>query len=146
MSAWLVSNYHVNALATFAVDQRLTNHAPAALALDLWRENRASVRYRYADADQVWPQLITLDADFRYDDVTTPSLWHVLKAARCLACQSSEHPGWVDSAARTVCDAIQARCFAMLGTTPAWVDGRFGHPHYDAAPWGLDAPKDEERA
>lgn len=146
MSAWLVSNYHVNALATFAADQGLTNLRPADLALQLWLENRKSLRHRYPnDADECWG-LKTLEADFCYQDVTLPNLWHVVKGARCYAYQSCEHPGWAESSAKAVCDRIQARAFDMLGAAPAEIESRHGHRHYDAAPWGLDDPQDVETA
>lgn len=141
MSAWLVSNYHVNALATFAADQGLTNQPPAVLALMLWQENRNSLRHRYpTDADDCWG-LQGLEADFVYQDVTLPNLWHVVKGARCYAYQACEHPGWASSVAKATCDRIEARAFAMLGAAPAEIESRQGHRHYDAAPWGLDDPQ-----
>lgn len=69
MSAFLVSNTHVNALATFAVDQGLVASAATA-ARQMWTENAASVRARYSDADAFWPELVILDRIFVYEDVT----------------------------------------------------------------------------
>lgn len=137
MSAWLVSNRHVNALATFAVDQGLCAD-PAAAALGMWCENRASLRDRYEDrAATYWPELATLEGDFAYRDVTLPSLWHVISAADCYDYQSCEHDGWKSSAAKALTDAVRARACEMLGFA-AGDDRVRRHPEYESAPWGIE--------
>lgn len=138
MSAFLVSNHHVNALATFAADQSLTSDASEA-ALLLWRENAASLRGLYADADQWWPDLARLDQAFAYEDVTLPTLWHVLKAGRCYAYQSCEHAGWATSAACALNEGIMARAAQMLGLADHRCDSISRNGFYEDAPWGLEA-------
>lgn len=135
MSAWLVSNRHVNALATFAVDQGLCAD-PAAAALDMWRENAASLRGRYQErAATYWPELATLERDFSYQDVTLASLFEVIKAADCYDYQSCEHDGWKASAAKALTDRIIARACSMLGRD---YDRACRQPEYESAPWGID--------
>lgn len=137
MSAWLVTNHHVNALAAFAADQALTNRPADVVALELWTENRSSLRHRYADADTCWTELPQLERVFTFDDVTLPSLWHVLKGAQCYAYQACEHPGWQRSVSHELVTRIEARAREMLGL------GRYDdvsrHHGYEDAPWGLEA-------
>lgn len=140
MSAWLVSNYHVNALVTFAVDQGLTNKSATVAGLDLWQENANSLRYRYSDrADQYWPELPCLAALFTYTDVTVDSVWTILKAAHCYEYQSCEHPGWKTSEAQALISRIVDRCVHMLGLTSGDDPTIHRHHAYEAAPWGLEA-------
>ncbi|MGN6064860.1 hypothetical protein [Brevundimonas diminuta] len=141
MSAFLVSNAHVNALATFAADQGLVACAATA-ARQMWAENAASVRALYSDADAFWPELASLDRIFTYEDITLPSLWHVLKGARCFAYQACEHAGWSASTTKALCDAIQDRAAAMLNLNGPRDPRIDRNAHYEAAPWGLDAQKE----
>lgn len=108
MSAWIVSRDHLDLLLTAALAWELTT--PELANEDgrmVWRENLASVAYRYPsdrDGDRPGP------VDFRDGDVDTyrfrsypgrvdPEV--VATAAASLIYQSCEHPGWAASTART---------------------------------------------
>jgi hypothetical protein len=106
MSAWIVSRDHIDLLLTAAAAWEVT--APGETDQTgrvLWKENLASVAYRYPhdrDGDRPGP------IDFRDRHVDTyrfqpypgpvdPEV--VAAAAASLAYQSCEHPGWSSSAA-----------------------------------------------
>jgi hypothetical protein len=99
MSAWIVSNDHLDLLLTAALAWDLINPAAADdTGRTLWRENLASVAYRYpADRDGERPG----PADFRDRDVDTYRFQRypgrvdpevVVAAASSLAYQSCERP------------------------------------------------------
>jgi len=138
MSAFLVSNFHVNAMATFAVDQGLAADA-ASCALMLWIENRASLRARYETrADEYWSDLPVMEQVFRYEDVTLDSLWTVIKGSHCYAYQACEHGGWATSDARRLADRIVERACEMLGVSSD-PEAIRRNANYEAADWGLEA-------
>lgn len=106
MSAWIVSRDHLDLLITAAVAWGLTTTDEADdIGRTLWRENLASVAYRYPDdRDGTRPA----PEDFRDRHVDTyqyrpypgrvdPEV--VAAAAASLGYQSCEHPEWPDSIA-----------------------------------------------
>jgi hypothetical protein len=106
MSAWIVGSDHLDMLLTAAVDWNLLDPEEAdATGRMLWRENLASVAYRYPDdidGDRPGP-LSFKDSDvdtyeFRnYPGRVDPQV--VEFAALSLRYQSCEHPGWPSSQA-----------------------------------------------
>ena len=121
MSAWIVSRDHLDLLVTAAVAWDLTDreHADEAGRM-LWKENLASVAYRYpADRDGERPGPV----DFRDRHVDTyrfrcypgrvdPEV--VATAAASLAYQSCEHPGWPASAARRWVTRLREQASARI--------------------------------
>ena len=106
MSAWIVNRDHLDLLLTAALAWELTGPEQAdETGRMLWKENLASVAYRYpADRDGQRPG----PHDFRDRDVdiyrfrpypgrVDPEV--VATAAASLAYQSCEHPGWEASPA-----------------------------------------------
>jgi hypothetical protein len=106
LSAWIVNRDHLDLLLTAAVGWKLTKPEQSdETGRMLWRENLASVAYRYPgdhDGERPGPD------DFRDRNVHTyrfrpypgrvdPEV--VATAATSLAYQSCEHPGWQASAA-----------------------------------------------
>jgi hypothetical protein len=106
LSAWIVSRDHLDLLLTAALAWKLAIPEQAdQIGWMLWKENLASVAYRYPsdrDGDRPGPH------DFRDRDVDTyrfrpypgrvdPEV--VVAAAASLAYQSCEHPDWAASAA-----------------------------------------------
>ena len=128
MSAWMTSEKHMNTLATYAYVEGLTLD-PATLAKRLTLENVRSLlaRYegRYADMFEGWE-----DRTYKPVSLSKISPTYILKQAACFAYQACEHPGWEDSEAERMIEAIMARCKAQGGV-------EYG-PGYDAAPWGID--------
>lgn len=134
MSSCLVSNAHVNALASFAAAEGL-HPAPEILAMALWEENRRSLRARYEQADALWPQLADLEARFRYAETPLPSLWHMLKATHAYRHQSRDDPAWEDSRARAVTDDILDHVLQRLGVSDRLQAWAMSSPSYVEAPW-----------
>lgn len=148
MSAFMCSDRHLGILAAYAVRNVLEaipydlrselerdgfEHRPGAtlrtisrVASMLASENLKSLAHRY-------PRDHHLDAA-SYDSFDIPATIEtearltlpltIIKACHCYAYQASEHPGWQDSAARKLVDAIEAHAVRRL-------------PGYDDAPWGL---------
>jgi hypothetical protein len=107
VSAWIVDRAHIDVLVQgLAESETVTEVDPDALGQELWRENLASVAYRYPrDGDGERPGPI----DFRDADVDEyvyrrPSAkidpQALLVALGCYDYQSCEHPGWATSRAR----------------------------------------------
>lgn len=142
MSAHMCSERQLTILAAYAV-KHVQHAVPTALRSEvggtyelasggyhrtvdrvfamLASENLASLAYRYP-SDSATP----LDAYAPKDSArreTLPAL-HIVKLCHNYAYQACEHPGWQDSAARKLVDAIEADAVRHL-------------PGYDDAPWGI---------
>jgi hypothetical protein len=103
-------------------------------ANDLWRENIASVSYRYpgettdtlpgpiGETYKLWPSDI---CGFPLRDYAPVQ---VLKALDCYEYQSCEHPAWPTSAACAFVDALRRTTIRRLAG-------------YDAAEWGAPSRK-----
>lgn len=168
MSAFICDPAHIREISIFAGNKRrihpcdlatiarrhgehetaelVQGYAPAervarAIARILWRENVASVIYRYPDcagdyaAAPGWPEgfeeselaaSITTGA-CTYPRVTNPV--HILKMVSCYEYQSCEHPDWPTSFAHELCDRIRRAAISAL-------------PGYEAAPWEYRDPQD----
>lgn len=95
----------------------------------LWRENLASVQYRYDERDgnelpgprDFTPSQIAAYR-FKRTDVLSPVV--ILNAIAYYEYQSCEHPGWQTSEARSFCEALRHKMIDRL-------------PGMDEAPWGL---------
>jgi len=145
MSAWLVSKTHIDALVTYAIDHCVSPKPnPDEVGKLLWYENRKSLRYRYADADDCWEDLKTLNT-YRYEPAYVSEV-AIVKAVHCYAYQSCEHPGWEKSAAKRLSDVLEQRALKSLGVT---YDQLAGRDHtgprrtklslaYNASAWGLE--------
>jgi len=125
MSAWIVSRDHLDLLISAGIAWNLTtaDHADE-IGRTLWRENLASVAYRYPDdRDGTRPA----PADFRDRDVDSyrfrpypgridPEV--VTAAAASLDYQSCEHPDWPDS---TACRWVHELHAAATVRIPAYL-------------------------
>lgn len=131
MSAWVVSRKHIDYLVSAAKqydphhymrygETRMAELTTTELGRDLWRENMASVAYRYEDA-RIEDEML---ADYRFCRVAIDPVV-ALKAIDCYEYQSCEHPEWRASKARKFCDDLRGVCICAL-------------PGYDQAPWGID--------
>lgn len=131
MSAWLVSKRHIDAIVTALADGgiiRPTPEACEAVGDMLWRENVASLAYRYPRDRQ--PDLL-----YRFERYALNDLWTLVKQLDCYDYQSCEHPGWSQSDAAALTDRLRRRTLATLG---APLDGYKNAAGWDAAPWGID--------
>jgi hypothetical protein len=145
MSAWIVSKTHIDALVTYAIDHAISPKPnPDEVGKLLWYENRKSLRYRYADADDCWKELSTLNT-YRYEPAYVSEV-AIVKAVHCYAYQSCEHPGWEKSAAKRLSDVLEQRALKSLGVTYEQLTGRAVNGRegvlkaraYNASAWGLE--------
>ena len=115
MSAFLVDDYHINALVSWAAgrhghqaityywsgSRRDIRHDPRRVASVLFAENVRSVNARNQEADPAH--------GFAYRPVVTCRLSaaDIVNACRCLSYQSCEADGWQASEAYAVIEAIK---------------------------------------
>jgi hypothetical protein len=138
MSAFVVSKTDIDILVTaFA---RLRPHGRRLLNLNafgraLWRENVASVAYRYGMPDRHFEEharyLREIETYRFKPTIVRPEA--VAKVAACYDYQTCEHDGYEASEARQIIQAIAA---AFPETVPG----------YDAMPWGISCPEDLAKA
>lgn len=140
MSAWIVSNDHidvlVNALAASGTLPPDTDWR--ALGQELWHENHLSVNYRY-DENTPTPTYVLRTSEAPLHPVA------VLKAIGCFDYQSCEHEGWEDSRACQLLTALRTSLIestGLAGDEDQEAAGRtryWNHPVYNAAPWGFES-------
>ena len=128
MSAFIVSDSHINALVRYASRHKVGVSYGAtvmrlnafgneqAVAQILFEENVKSVNYRYSESETT---------QIEYDQ-GAPILTAIqaIKAAQCLRYQSCEHPAFEDSLASKFIEAIIADAIPRL-------EG------YDSAEWAI---------
>jgi hypothetical protein len=122
MSAFICNHSHVTALAVYAGRHRLLGRtSPNQIGDRLHAENVKSVNYRYGEATRPDFAMCEWAAFQAFSDA------QILKAAECLRYQSCEHPGWKESDACRLLEAIIGRCS--------------GPPSgYDEADWVITPP------
>ena len=122
MSAFICSNSHITALAVYAAQHRVFHGMDAKKIGDmLHAENVRSVNYRYHETTQPSFAICEWAAFRRF------SLVQIVKAAHCLNYQSCEHPGWQESDACKIVQAIISHAAHNL-------------PGYDDAEWEITPP------
>lgn len=142
MSAFLVHAGHIDYLVSAALAchtgavqfgyEPVTVANADACGRMLWRENVASVSYRYPrDTPDALPGPIpyTDPGAYTFRPYRQVTIVQALKAVGCYEYQSCEHPGWEESDARTFCVQLQSALIARL-------------PGYAAAPWTIEEPGD----
>ena len=137
MSAFIVTDTHVNALVTYAVDKRLSyfdgknrNNILAHNAEEVGRilmdENVRSVCHRYNEASA---EEKSAGASYKFERFETPlTPVEAIKACHCLEYQSCETDDWEGTIAWRILQAIISHASHNL-------------PGYDKAPWGIDSDK-----
>ena len=122
MSAFLCHHSHITALAVYAARHRLQGWNDAnQVGQMLHAENVRSVNYRYGEASKPDFAVCEWAAFHEFSQV------QILKAVRCLRYQSCEHPGWAESEACRLLEAI-------IGSTSVDMPG------YDDAEWEITPP------
>ena len=119
MSAWVVSNSHINAMVKLAVHgpseafwiPPCDVSDPQALGQSLWAENHKSVNARYCTHTRT-PRFV-----YR-PDAKTPNPVQALGVVACYSYQSSETRGWDTSGARSLCEALKDGIFMQQGWVP----------------------------
>ena len=157
MSAWIVSQTHIDLLVSALVKMDILDTTPNESGRRLWRENIASVRYRYKDSnlDELPGPIPTPDPEtYVFQAITLHCAdthrIRILKAINCYEYQSCEYPEWRDSWAWERLEELKA--LVILSLHPAFqhlepspygdqYEARpavYSSPLYDAAPWGED--------
>lgn len=135
MSAFIVSNDHIDALVSFALAHRtsywtgshrvaISHENAEEIGRILMDENVASVAHLYQDRIDQDERDAGAAYRFREFDVL-PSPVVILKACDCYDYQACEHDGWDASMAKIIVNAIRRDAVRAL-------------PGYEAAPWGID--------
>lgn len=127
MSAWIVSEKHIDYMVTAVIRAELVADNPDEIGRMLWRECLASVAYRYPnDGDGERPGPV----DFKDSDVDTYT-WtetdeldapELATTLRCYDYQSCEHPGYKTSEAKAIVDKLLAGMGKVdwEGSTAPW--------------------------
>ncbi len=127
MSDFYPGNDAINALVSFA-DQHLllvSGWSTQRWAEELATEAIKSVNHRHNRTDEI-PSI-----QYRRDDwfLNLPDVAvRVIKMVNYYTYFACDHPGWNDSQARHLMDAITGAALCML-------------PGYEEAPWGYERPK-----
>jgi len=121
MSAFIVSDTHINALVSYATGGgpfRVSDGNPQELGQMLVNENYRSVNYRYRERDE--------PHTFRYRPYIKPlKPVEVIKLCDCYDYQSCETDDYEKSEAYRLIQGIRSKALHLL-------------PGYADAPWGLD--------
>jgi hypothetical protein len=124
MSAFLCSDSHITALAVYAskrASQLQCNLDPKVVGKMLYDENVKSIDYRYDKRKHPAFKLCP------WAKIKPFSPIEIIKAAHCLRYQSCEHPGYENSEAAKLVDAIADYAVQEL-------DG------WDIAAWEINKP------
>jgi len=126
MSAFIVNDYHINAIITYGVRNdayywtgteriKLNEETAPALATKLYRANVQSVNRRYNERNR--------SAGFQYQPVSISHLTaaDIVRACDCLEYQSCERVEWERSQARKLLQAIRNEAVSVLtSNSQAW--------------------------
>jgi hypothetical protein len=122
LGAFICNNSHITALAVYAARNRIGGHTDAkTIGEILHAENVKSVNYLYGESARPSFELSEWAAFHKFSEV------QIVKAAHCLDYQSCEHPGWADSQALRIVQAIIANTKATEKDLP----------EYEAAEWEI---------
>ena len=135
MSCFVVSDYHINALVSWARHRNVAlDYSPRVAAELLATANRMAYIDRYQAAD--------FSAFGGFHDVGASGLFpvEVLKAAGCLAYQACDWGRWETSDACQVLRAIQRAAQAELDQMHGRAVDYRNLPGYAQAAWGLIDP------
>jgi hypothetical protein len=132
MSAFVVSDKHINTLITWAYNNKVQyykdrwvdiNQTPTHAANTLYAENVRSVNSRYNERSK------TQYDRFRFVPVQDlPDAIGIIKLCHCLQYQSCEHKGWDKSEAKKLLQAIEEYAMRAL---PGFEKA------YNAAEWSI---------
>jgi hypothetical protein len=126
MSAYVVSDLHINTLVSWAAKNKVCVYSPHQIAIAeeparvagiLYTANVESVNHRYSEDD--------VSIGFTFKLVTKqPDALTIIKLCHCLAYQSNEVPEYDRTIGAAIISAIQDKAIRAL-------------PGYDDAPWGI---------
>jgi hypothetical protein len=127
MSAFIVNDYHINALVSFGVEYKaqfytkkvgweyFKDDTAQVMAALLYRANVCSVNHRYSERTR------TTGFKFQPVDVSVWSAADIIKACDCLDYQSCEVKTWDNSRARKALQAIRECAISIVADrSRAW--------------------------
>ena len=131
MSAWLVSREHIDLIVThLRTTDEMTDQDATGIGDMLWQENARSLRYRYNDADEIWP--LPVSGEYRFTPRPTEDIPYVAKQIECYRYQACECPDFDTTPAGILTAAMLQVITAQYG------DYSDTHAYVDAS-WGVDA-------
>ena len=109
---------------------------------DLWSENYASVNFRYTESETAPEYKFEQVAEIaRGQQLTGGHLVQILKCIENYRYQSCEHPGWPESAAYLLCQALEQSIEVMLILWPktelTYMGGPMTYAGMGSATWGF---------
>lgn len=143
MSAFIVSDFHINVLVSWAAgrhgsdavsyywngDRHYVRSNPKGVAAELYAENVRSVNARYNED--------SMETGFKYEALPMGylniSAVQILKACNCYEYQACETDNWVKSEAHAIIEGIRDAAIHAL-------------PGYDDADWEINIPTRNVRA
>ncbi|MDP3408115.1 hypothetical protein [Bosea sp. (in: a-proteobacteria)] len=140
MSAFFVSQHHIDVLVSAAIDYRaygcpprreqITHHRATLVGQMLWSENLRSMFARYPSLvgsveAAGYQQQIDVYRHRYYPDVRITAAAHTLA---CYDYQACEHPDYDKSEASAFVESLRNRLLASL-------------PGIDVEAWGIDSPE-----
>jgi hypothetical protein len=135
MSAWIVSEDHIDALVCGAIvhnvpfdGKEVTAQNATEVGQALWEENHKSINHRYAHHG------ITPTPEYRFIGETTLKPEWLFKQAACYNYQTCEHPGYRESAAKRF---VEDLTHAISEAMDVPVDMIRASREYDNGPWGI---------
>jgi hypothetical protein len=140
MSCFIVSDFHINALISWAWGMGIKlDYCPAVAAELLAVANRRAYSERY-QGESCAPF-----GGYRRENVGDAVPVEILKACRCLEYQASDWSGWDTSDAarvlRTIRAAAESELAQVYGRQAVHDNGGRSLPGYDAAAWELRDPE-----
>lgn len=133
MSAWTVSQDHIDLLVTAAMrmagwNERYINIPATAdlLGQDLWKENFKSVNHRYSERKRTPAYHWTPVGEVQEEKLRPEVLVQIVHAADCYDYQTCEHPTWSDSKAYWASRAVKAWAEAEL-TAMNWPKDEYNY-------------------
>lgn len=140
MSCFVVDNYHVSALVSWAISHGVPlGVSPDAVAHELASANRAAFAERYEGRYQ--DEVAPFDGLDRVD-VSHLAPVAIVKACDCLEYQASDWSSWRESEPAAHLAAIRAAALAMATGGRYLPDAAaYDLPGYHAAAWDLAAPE-----
>ena len=139
MSCFIVSDYHIRALVSWAELHNVElGFSPVVAAELLAAANRKAFAERYRGA---YSEDSPAFGGFQAVDIIEMLPVEVLKAARCLNYQASDWAAWEGSTAAGVLHAIERAALAQLEELHGRAVDPQNLPGYDAAAWELIDPE-----
>lgn len=131
MSAWMISDAHVDLVASAYVQFVDASANAQSIGAMLIGENAQSICYRYSHYADDCAEARAQAAAYEYRPWGAVSRLMLLKALACLDYQSCEHDGWQTSAAKRIVSDLEAEM--KLAGLPEYGANIL----FDDLPWGI---------